>query len=176
MVLQIYCCLAKQIFCKPIHVFWVNGSYFALLVQGKNNYDFTYLKWVSAGTGIHMLNLPGPSTILQGTTNCSILPSCMGEHGVSWKNINQNMENIQNAEKMEKMENINQMTLFMIQSTLYVTQSTLFYGFHVDSWKIITWALGEHDLGWPQNRKCRAPPILCPINACGPEPMGLLYL
>ena len=80
-----------------------------------------------------MLNLPGPSTILQGSTNCSILSSWMREHRVSRKNINQNRENIQNAEKMEKMENINQMTLFMIQSTLYVTQSTLFYGFHVDS-------------------------------------------
>ena len=150
MVLQIYCCLAKQIFCKPLNVFWVNGSYLALLVQGRINNVFTYLKWVGGGTGIHMLNLPGPSTILQGSTNCSILPSWMGEHGVSWKNINQNRENIQSA---EKMENINQMTLFMIQSTLFVTQSTLFYCFHVDSWKIITWALGEHDLGWPQNRR-----------------------
>ena len=42
----------------------------------------------------------------QGSTNCSILPSRMGKHGVSWEN----MENMENIENMEKMENINQIT------------------------------------------------------------------
>ena len=36
-------------------------------------------------------------------TNCAILPSRMGEHGVGW-------ENMENTEKMEKMDNINHIT------------------------------------------------------------------
>ena len=35
----------------------------------------------------------------QGSTNCSILPSRMGKHGVSWEN----MENIENMEKINQM-------------------------------------------------------------------------
>ena len=52
----------------------------------------------------------------QDSKNCSILPSQMGEHGVSWEN----MEKMENTENMEKMENINQIdlkSLFMIQNT-----------------------------------------------------------
>ena len=41
-----------------------------------------------------------PAIPHQGSKNCSILPSRMGEHGVSWEN----------TENMEKIENINQMT------------------------------------------------------------------
>ena len=51
----------------------------------------------------------GPQTY-QGSTNCSILPSRMGKHGVSWENM----------DNMEKMENINQ-----IPKTLYVRFKTL---------------------------------------------------
>ena len=36
----------------------------------------------------------------QDSKNCSILPSQMGEHGVSW-------EKMENTENIEKMENIN---------------------------------------------------------------------
>ena len=43
---------------------------------------------------------------VQDSKNGPILPSLMGEHGVSWENI----ENMENTENMEKMENINQMT------------------------------------------------------------------
>ena len=42
----------------------------------------------------------------QGCRSCSILPSRMGEHGVSLEN----MGNMENMENMEKMENINHMT------------------------------------------------------------------
>ena len=42
-------------------------------------------------------------TLAQGCRSCSILPSRMGEHGVS-------LENMENMENMEKMENFNQMT------------------------------------------------------------------
>ena len=82
------------------------------------------------------------SNLSQGSTNCSILPSRMGEHGVSLEN----MENIENGENMEKMENINQMTwntLLIIQNILFVTQNTffgnqmtqntLYYSFYGDS-------------------------------------------
>ena len=82
----------------------------------------------------------------------------MREYGVSWEN----MENIERAENMEKMENINQITqntLFMIQNICDLKHSfwqsddsnTLFCGFYVDSRKIITYALGEHDPGSPKN-------------------------
>ena len=43
------------------------------------------------------------STFKQGCRNCCILPSRMGEHGVS-------LENMGNMENMGKMEHINQMT------------------------------------------------------------------
>ena len=46
---------------------------------------------------------------VQDSKNCPILPSLMGEHGVSWENI-ENMENTENMEKMEKMENIKPLT------------------------------------------------------------------
>ena len=48
----------------------------------------------------------------QGSKSCSILPSRMGEHGVSWENMGnmENMENMGNMGNMEKMEKINQMT------------------------------------------------------------------
>ena len=36
-------------------------------------------------------NPPASANGKQGSTNCSILPSRMGEHGVSWENI-ENME------------------------------------------------------------------------------------
>ena len=39
----------------------------------------------------------------QGCRNCWILPSRMGEHGVS-------LENMEDMEDIKKMENINQMT------------------------------------------------------------------
>ena len=42
----------------------------------------------------------------QGRRSCCILPSRMGEHGVSLEN----MGNMENMENMEKNENINQMT------------------------------------------------------------------
>ena len=45
-------------------------------------------------------------TTMQGCRNCCILPSRIGEHGVSLEN----MGNIGNMENMENMENINQMT------------------------------------------------------------------
>ena len=45
-------------------------------------------------------------TLAQGCRSCSILPSRMGEHGVSLEN----MGNMETMENMEKMENINQMT------------------------------------------------------------------
>ena len=67
---------------------------------------------------------------------------------------------MENPENMEKMENINEMTkdtLFMVKKSLFVTQNALFvnqmtqhtllYGFYVDGWKIITYALGGHDPG-----------------------------
>ena len=38
--------------------------------------------------------------LMQGSTNCSILRSQMGDHGVIW-------ENTENTENMEKMENFN---------------------------------------------------------------------
>ena len=84
----------------------------------------------------------------------------MEEHGVSW-------ENMANMENMENMENITiwLKTLFYDSkhkhyiydskqsicdwNTLFVnqmTQNTLFYGIYGDGWKIITYALGEHDL------------------------------
>ena len=47
-----------------------------------------------------------PKCYGQGSTNCSILLSRMGEHGMSWED----MENVKNMENREKMENINQMT------------------------------------------------------------------
>ena len=34
-----------------------------------------------------------PTNVLQRSTSCSILPSRMGEHGVSWENM-ENMENM----------------------------------------------------------------------------------
>ena len=49
------------------------------------------------------INHKNIDNIVQGCRNCSILPSRMGEHGVS-------LENMGNMENMEKMENINQMT------------------------------------------------------------------
>ena len=60
----------------------------------------------------------------QGSTNCSMLPSRMGEHGVSWEI----MENKEIVENMEKMENINQMTLYFLFKTLilYLWLKTLF--------------------------------------------------
>ena len=39
----------------------------------------------------------------QGSTNCAILPSQMGQHRVSW-------ENMEITKNMGDMENINQMT------------------------------------------------------------------
>ena len=42
----------------------------------------------------------------QGCRNCCILPSWMGEHGVSLEN----MGNTENMENMERIENINQTT------------------------------------------------------------------
>ena len=47
----------------------------------------------------------------------------MGEHGVSW-------ENMENTEKMEKVKDINQMTknsLFMIQNTHFGNPMTLYF-------------------------------------------------
>ena len=44
--------------------------------------------------------------MMQGCRNNCLLPSWMGEHGVSLEN----MGNMGNMENMEKMENINQMT------------------------------------------------------------------
>ena len=41
-------------------------------------------------------------SVYQGSKSCAMLPSWIGEHGISW-------ENVQNTEDMEKMENINQM-------------------------------------------------------------------
>ena len=62
---------------------------------------------------------------------------------------------------MENMENINQMTLFVIQNTLFETQNTpnvnqmtqniQFYSIYGDGKKIITYALGEHDPGSAQD-------------------------
>ena len=75
----------------------------------------------------------------------------MGVHGKS----------LENMENMEKMENINQMTestLCLTQSTQFVNQmaqSTLLYGIYPMIKKIITYALGEHDLGSAlDGRKC----------------------
>ena len=48
----------------------------------------------------------GQSTNIQGSTNCGILQSQIGEQGGSLKN----MENLRNTKNMEKMENINQMS------------------------------------------------------------------
>ena len=92
----------------------------------------------------------------QGSRNCGILQSQIWEHGESLENL-ENMENVENMEKMEKMENTNKMTWnlqFMIQNTLFVnhmTQNILFYSIYCDSWKIITWALGEHNPGSAQD-------------------------
>ena len=51
---------------------------------------------------IRLKNPPASANGKQGSTNCSILPSWMGEqeHGVSWKNI-------------ENMKNINHVTLHL---------------------------------------------------------------
>ena len=57
--------------------------------------------------GLYYHNLShNPSSTLQGSTNCSILPLGMGKHGVSWEI----MENMENMENTEGMENINQVT------------------------------------------------------------------
>ena len=76
---------------------------------------------------------------LQGCANCSILPSRMREHGVSWEN-RKNMENNENTENMKKIENINQMThtLFMIQNTQLMIQGDFF-----------NWASLEFAKCWP---------------------------
>ena len=82
---------------------------------------------VISAAAFRSVNLSGPSVGLVkrprgftcrhiGSTSYSILPSRMGDHGVCWEK----------TENMEKMENINQMTLFMIQNKLFVTQTTLF--------------------------------------------------
>ena len=41
-----------------------------------------------------------------GPTSCAILSSHMGDHGLSWENM-EKMENMDNTENMEKMENTN---------------------------------------------------------------------
>ena len=46
------------------------------------------------------------TTINQGSTNCGILLSQMGEHDVGF----QYMENMGNMDNMVEMENINEMT------------------------------------------------------------------
>ena len=64
----------------------------------------------SGSSGPGVMTLASPSFMdwayKQGCRSCSILPSRMGEHGVSLEN----MGNMENMENMEKMENINQMT------------------------------------------------------------------
>ena len=55
---------------------------------------------------------------LQGSTYCAILPSQMGEHRVSW-------ENMEITKNMGDMENINRMTentLFVIKNTPWTIQ------------------------------------------------------
>ena len=55
---------------------------------------------------------------VQGSTSCAILPSWMGEHGISWESREkmententENTENMENTQNKEKMENICQMT------------------------------------------------------------------
>ena len=47
--------------------------------------------------------------IYQGSRNCGILQSHIGENGVSLESI-ENIEKIENMENMEKMENTNQVT------------------------------------------------------------------
>ena len=54
----------------------------------------------------------------QSSTNCAILPSQMGEHRVSW-------ENMEITKNMGDMENINRMTentLFVIKNTPWTIQ------------------------------------------------------
>ena len=48
------------------------------------------------------------TTINQGSTNCGILLSQMGEHDVGF----QYMENMGNMDNMVEMENINEMTFY----------------------------------------------------------------
>ena len=48
--------------------------------------------------------------LIQESTNFSILPSQMGERGVSW-------ENMEITENMEKINPVTYNTLFMIQNT-----------------------------------------------------------
>ena len=85
---------------------------------------------------VRAISLKTTEPVLQGSTNCSILPSRIGEHGVSWETWR--TWRTQRTWKRWMTQN----TLFMIknslsvtQNTLFgneITQNTLFYGLYVD--------------------------------------------
>ena len=85
---------------------------------------------------VRAISLKTTEPLLQGSTNCSILPSRIGEHEVSWETWR--TWRTQRTWKRWMTQN----TLFMIKNSLSVTQNTpfgneitqntLFYGLYVD--------------------------------------------
>ena len=79
----------SQYYFFPLEIQVDTREFVLFLIQGAPEFNFRLFNFFEAEH--------------QGSTNCSILPSCMGELGVSW-------ENMENRENMEDMENINQVT------------------------------------------------------------------
>ena len=77
-------------------------------------------------------------TGVQGSTNCSILPSWMGKHGLRWEN----MENIDN---IEKMENNNLMTYKWFKQSFWPPEDSKHFILRfLCRWSKKTYALGKH--------------------------------
>ena len=88
----------------------------------------------------HRPHHPNHHPYRQGSTSCAILSSQMGEHG----------EPGEHGKTGKHQPDVVKKSLFVTQNALFVnqmTQHTLLYGFYVDGWKIITYALGGHDPG-----------------------------
>ena len=77
--------------------------------------------------------------------NCSILPSRMGEYGVSLENMG-NMENRCFLVLQLRCSLVFQLTFSLVLQLDLIYLHSI-YGIYCDSWKIITYALGEHDPG-----------------------------